>query len=198
MFQTKVDSYEDISWASVWSCGSLWVSKKSQFLRRHILDLSLRLRNFMSFKPKWILLKTFFESQFEVIYVYEFQTKANSYEDICLVSFWSDVSLWIWNQSEFSWTHLLSLSLKLFKFMSFKQNRTLMKTFLGIQFEVMEVYGFQRRANPDDDIFWVSVWRSVSFWVSNKSEFSRRYSLSLSLKWWKFMSFKQKRILRKT
>ena len=31
-------------------------------------------------------MKAFVESQFEVIYVYKFQTKANSYEDICLVS----------------------------------------------------------------------------------------------------------------
>ena len=37
----------------------------------------------MSFKQKRILMKTFVESQFEVIYVYEFQTTANYYEDIC-------------------------------------------------------------------------------------------------------------------
>ena len=37
----------------------------------------------MSFKQKRILMKTFVESQFEVIYVYEFQKKANSDEDIC-------------------------------------------------------------------------------------------------------------------
>ena len=36
----------------------------------------------MSFKPKRILMKIFVESLFEVMYVYEFQTKANSYEDI--------------------------------------------------------------------------------------------------------------------
>ena len=38
---------------------------------------------FMSFKQQRILMKRFVESQFEVIYVYEFQTKANSDEDIC-------------------------------------------------------------------------------------------------------------------
>ena len=37
----------------------------------------------MSFKPKQILMKTFIESQFDVMSVYEFQTKSNSYEDIC-------------------------------------------------------------------------------------------------------------------
>ena len=37
----------------------------------------------MSFKQKRILMKTFVESQFEVTLVYEFQAKANSYEDIC-------------------------------------------------------------------------------------------------------------------
>ena len=37
----------------------------------------------MRFKPKKILIKTFVETQFEVIYVFEFQTKANSYKHIC-------------------------------------------------------------------------------------------------------------------
>ena len=37
----------------------------------------------MSFKQKGTLMQTFVESQFEVMYVYEFQTKANSYEGIC-------------------------------------------------------------------------------------------------------------------
>ena len=41
---------------------------------------------FMSFKQQRILMKTFVESQFEVIYVYEFQTKGNSDEDISWVS----------------------------------------------------------------------------------------------------------------
>ena len=40
-------------------------------------------------------------SQFEVMYVYEFQTKANSYEDICSVSVWSYVSLPDSNKREF-------------------------------------------------------------------------------------------------
>ena len=47
------------------------------------LSLCLKFYNFMSFKPNRILMKIFVESQFEVIYVYEFQTKANSYENIC-------------------------------------------------------------------------------------------------------------------
>ena len=38
---------------------------------------------FPRFKQKRILTKAFAESQFEVMEVYEFQTKANSYEDIC-------------------------------------------------------------------------------------------------------------------
>ena len=37
----------------------------------------------MSFKPKGNLMQLFLESLFEVMLVYEFQTKANSYEDIC-------------------------------------------------------------------------------------------------------------------
>ena len=133
MFQTKADSHEDISWASVWSCVNLWVSNKGQFLRRDILGVSLKLRKFMIFKRKPILLKIFVESQFEVIYVDEFQTEANSDEDICWVSGWSYVSLWIWNQSEFSWRHSWSLSLKLYKFMSWKQKWILMKAFVGSQ-----------------------------------------------------------------
>ena len=36
----------------------------------------------MSFKQKRILMKTFVRSQFEVMLIYEFQKKANSYEDI--------------------------------------------------------------------------------------------------------------------
>ena len=40
-------------------------------------------------------------SQFEVMYVYEFQTKANSYEDIRSVSVWSYVSLPDSNKREF-------------------------------------------------------------------------------------------------
>ena len=37
----------------------------------------------MTFKQKQILTTTFFRSQFEVTKIYEFQTEANSYEDIC-------------------------------------------------------------------------------------------------------------------
>ena len=36
----------------------------------------------MSFKGKQILVNKFVESQFEVMYVYGFQKKLNSYEDI--------------------------------------------------------------------------------------------------------------------
>ena len=36
---------------------------------------------FISFKPKGKLVKLFVESLFEVIYVYEFQRTANSYEE---------------------------------------------------------------------------------------------------------------------
>ena len=42
----------------------------------------MKLCNFMSFKQKGILMQTFVESQFEVIYVYDFKTKPNSFEDI--------------------------------------------------------------------------------------------------------------------
>ena len=136
MFQTKAHSHEDISWASVLGCVSLGVSNKSQFLRRHILGLSLKLRKFMIFKPKPILLKTFVASQFEVRYVFEFQTKANSYEDIFWVSVWSYVSLCVSNKSRFSWRHFLSLSWELRKFMSFKQKPILTETYFRSQFEV--------------------------------------------------------------
>ena len=40
----------------------------------------------MSFKQKQIIMNKFLESQCEVLIVYEFQTKANSYEDISLDS----------------------------------------------------------------------------------------------------------------
>ena len=129
-FQTKLDSYEDSSWGLVWSCVSLWFSNKSQFLRRQILDLRLKLRKLMSFKPKWILVKTFFQSQCEVLYVYQFQTKGISSEGLCWVSGWTYLNLRISNKSEFLWRHLWSLSLKLSRFMSLKQKRILMKTFV--------------------------------------------------------------------
>ena len=114
----------------------------------------------MSFKQNGILMMTFVETHFGVMAVYEFITKANFYEDICwvsvsryeslwvqtkancdedicLVSVWSFLRLWVSNQSKFSRRHLLSPSFKLCKFMTFKQKRILMKTFVESQFEVM-------------------------------------------------------------
>ena len=139
-FQTKTNSYGDIRWASVCTYLSLWVSNQIKFLRRHMLSLSLKLCNFMSFKQKRILMEAFVESQFEVIYVYEFQTKANSYEDICWLSVWSYLSLRVSNKTKFLWWHLLTLSLKLSRFTSFKQQRILIKTFVESQFEDMLIY----------------------------------------------------------
>ena len=110
---------------------------KTEFWWTHLLSLSLKLYKFMRFKPKLILMNTFAEAQFEVIYVYEFQTKANSYEDICWVPVWSYLSWRVSNKTEFLWTHLLSLSLELWKFLTFKQNWTLMKTFAESQFEII-------------------------------------------------------------
>ena len=152
----------------------------------------------MKFKHKRILMKTFIESQFEVMWVSEFQTKANCYEDIFLVSLWSFLRLRVSNQSKFPRRSFLSLSLKLFKFTSFKQKLILMKTFVRCQFEVIQGYEFQTNANSYEDICWVSVWSYLSLWVSNKSEFWWRHLLSLSLKLCKFTSFKQKRIFMKT
>ena len=91
----------------------------------------------MSFKEKLILVNKFVQSHFEVMYVYEFPAKASSDEDICWVSVWSYLNFRVSNKTEFLWRHLLSLSLKLCKFMSFEQNRTLTKTFLESQLEVM-------------------------------------------------------------
>ena len=82
-------------------------------------------------------MKTFAESEFEVTSVYEFQTKANSDEDICGASIWTDVSLWISNKSEFLSRYSLSLSLKVSKFTICKQNWIVIKTFVESQFEVM-------------------------------------------------------------
>ena len=130
MFQTKADSYEDIFWGSVWSSVSLWGSNKNEFLRSHISGLSLKLGKFMSFKPKWILMKIFFESQFQVMWVYEFHTKGNSSEDICWVSVWNYATLSVSNKSEFYWRHLFSLSLKLCNFMRFKIKGFLMNAFV--------------------------------------------------------------------
>ena len=136
-FHTKANFYGGNCWFSVRSYLSFWVSNKRGFFWRHLLSPSLELLKFTSFKPKQILTKTFVESQFEIIQVYEFQTKANSYEDICWVSLWSYVSLWVSNKIELLWRHLLSLSLKWSKSTSFKQNRIPIKTFVESVFEVM-------------------------------------------------------------
>ena len=49
----------------------------------------------MSFKQKWILMQAFVASQFEILCAYEFQTKADSDEDVCWVSVWSYLSWWV-------------------------------------------------------------------------------------------------------
>ena len=82
--------------------------------------------------------------------------------------------------------------------MNFKQNRILMMTFVESQFGVMSVYEFITKGNSYEDICWVSVWSYESLWVSNKSEFLWRHSLSLSLHLFKFMNFKQNQILMMT
>ena len=152
----------------------------------------------MSFKQKQIVLKTFVESEFEIRYLYEFHTKANSYEDIFWISVWSYVSLWVSNKSEFWWRHLLSFSFKLSKSTSFKQNLIVIPTFVESQFKVMWVFGFQTKADSYEDICWASVLSYVSLWVSNKSHLLWRHLLSLSFKFFTFMSFKPKQILMKT
>ena len=136
-FLRKGNSYEDICWVSVWSYVRFGVSSNSELLWRLLVSLSLELCKFMSFNQKWILMETFVESQFRVMWVYEFQTKGNSSEDICWGSVSSYVNLWVSNKSEFLWINLLSLSLKLCNFMKFKQKRILMKTFIESQFEVI-------------------------------------------------------------
>ena len=135
-FQTWSNFYEDICWLSVWSYVSLLVSNKGEFLWRLLLSFTLKLCKFMSFKVKRILVNKFIESQFAVMYLYEFPTKASSYEDICWVSLWSYVSLSVSNKSEFLWRHLLNLSLKFCQLMNLKQKRIFMKTFLEPQFVV--------------------------------------------------------------
>ena len=132
-----MNSYEDICWPSLWSYLNLWISNHSEFSRRRFLGLSLRLSRFTTFEQNRIPIKTFVESQFEVIYVYEFQIKANWYEDICWDSIWSYLTLWVENKSEFLRRHSSSLTLELCKFMSFKQKRILIKTFVESQFGVM-------------------------------------------------------------
>ena len=136
-FETKEKSREIICWVSVWSYVSLWVSNKSELWWIHLLSLSLNLCKFMSFKQKRIRMKTFVESEFEIMSVYEFETKANYCEDNCWASVWSYVSLWVSNKIELLWRHLLSLSWRLCKFMSFQQKRILMNKFVESQFEVM-------------------------------------------------------------
>ena len=136
-------------------------------------------------------MKTFVESQFEVMQVYGSPTKASSYEDICRlsvwsylglqlskkeihaedicwVSVWSYVSLWLSNKIGLLWRHLLSLSLKLCKVLSFKQLQILMNKFVECQFEVMQVYEFQTKPKSYEDICWDALLNYVSLWVSNK------------------------------
>ena len=137
----------DICWVSVWSYVSLWDSNKSEFLCRHLWSVTLKSCHFMSFTQNRFLMKAFVESQFEVLELYEFQTKSKSCEDTCWVSLWSYVTLWVSNKSEFWWRHLLSLSFKLCKFLSFKQKRILMNKFVASRFEVMLVYEFQTKRN---------------------------------------------------
>ena len=150
-------------------------------LSRHFLSLSLKLCKFMTFKQKRILMKTFVEPQFEVMWVYEFQTKVNCYEGICWLSVWSYLSLRVLSKRDFPWRHLLSLTLKLCKFISFKQKWILVNTFVEPQFEVMSVYDFETKPNFYEDICWVSVWSYLSLRLSNKTEFLSRHLLSLSL-----------------
>ena len=132
-----MNSDEGICWVSVWSYPGLRVLNPGEFLWRHLLSLSLKFSKFMSFIHKRILMNKFVVSHFEVMYVYEFQKKGNSYEDICSVSVWTYVSLPVSNKREFLWRYLLSLSLKLSKFTSIKQKRILMNPFAELQFEVM-------------------------------------------------------------
>ena len=162
------------------------------------MSLSLKLCMFTSFKQKQIPMKTFVEDQFRVMSVYEFHRNGNSSEDICWVSVLSYLSLRVSNIREFWWRHLLSLSLKLSKFASFKHQRIFMKRFVESQFEVMLVCEFQAKANCYENICWASVWSYINLWVSNKSGLLWRHFFSLILKLFKFMSFIQKGILLKT
>ena len=168
-FQTKPKSNEAICWVSVCSYLSLQDLIKSEFWWRHLFSFRLKFCNFISFKQKLILMKTFVESQFEVSQVYEFQDKANSHENICWFSVWSYVNLWVSNKSEFGWINLFSLSLNFCKFMNFKQSGIFMKTFVDSQFEVMDFYQFKTTANSDEDICWASVWIYLSLCVSTKT-----------------------------
>ena len=158
----------------------------------------MKLSIFMSFKQQRILMKTFVESYFRVMWVYEFHTKENSSEDICWVSVWNYVTLSVSNKRHFLWRLLLSVRLKLSKFTSFKQKRSLMKTFFESQFRVMWFYEFHAKGNSSGDICWVLVWRYLTLRVWNKTEFLWRHLLSLSLKLSRNTTFKQNRILIKT
>ena len=80
----------------------------------------------MRFKKKLILMKTFVEDQFRVMSVYEFHTNGNYSADICWVSVLRYLSLRVSDIMEFLWTRLLSPSLKLSNFTSFKEKRILM------------------------------------------------------------------------
>ena len=60
--------------------------KQQRILMKTFVESQFEVIYFISFKQQRILMKTFVESQFEVIYVYEFQTKGNSDEDISWVS----------------------------------------------------------------------------------------------------------------
>ena len=107
-FHTNGNSSEDICWVSVLSYLSLRVSNKREILWRHFLCLSSKFSRFTSLKHQQIFMKTFVESQFEVMLVWKFQTKANYYEDICWASLWSYVSLWVSKKSEFLWRPLFN------------------------------------------------------------------------------------------
>ena len=61
-FQTQGNSSEGICWGSVSSYLNWSVSNKSDFLWINLLSISLRLCNFIKFKQKRILMKTFIES----------------------------------------------------------------------------------------------------------------------------------------
>ena len=143
-------------------------------------------------------MKTLVVSQFIVMSFHEFHTNGNSSEDNCWVSVLSYLSLRVSNKREILWRHFLCLSSKFSRFTSLKNQQIFMKTLLESQFEVIEVYIYQTKADSYKDISWASARCCVSFWVSNKSQFLRRHILGLSLKLRKFMSSIPKRILLRT
>ena len=67
--------------------------KQKPILMKPFLSLSLKLCKSRSFKQNRIPMKTFVESQLEVMQVYRFQTKVDSYEDIRWASAWSYLTL---------------------------------------------------------------------------------------------------------